>query len=1573
MNPRTFPQLLATFFAVLATVGIYAYAFSEELPVGALRGRLLAADTREPLAGINIVVRPISPKDGQDTLLAETESDGSFVVPRLPAGQYDLSPSTSAYQNRVTRVTVSEGKTVDSEIKLDPGDPYLNLNIHEHAHLPGDNPRVALNGFRQGDNIQLQVYSTAVSTVLEEGSNLRGLLTPVSRSRKLGNSLTPADPRVKLVKSIDHKVAKRNAEGVFYDFEHLGKLAPGLYLLRAEGEKNEAHGWLMVTDLALITKSAEGKVLAFAVNLRTGAPEPGARLVFYRQNKRLKEATTNTAGRAEISIPEVSAEEVAAVAHRGDSVAFMRFNPFGSAYYGESGNPPRYRVYTYTERPVYRPGHRVLFKGVARLLQREGYGLPSPRTVGIEVQDEQQTTIYRGSAPMNEHGSFAGGFQLSEAAQGGMYLLTTTIDGEENTDTFAVASYRKPEWSVEVTTPQKSYIRGESVTATVSAQYYYGAPVVNGTVSYTVYRSQYWSYWDEAEEEYDDESEEHGGLYGEVVDSGETKTDAAGNARIHFSTAGLDPKETGDYQYMIEANVSDLSDRTAAGEHTIRVSAGEYLLDARPSRYVSAPTEEVTVDVRLEDLEEKPVSGAPVHMMAALQVWDRKGVHEKVLASSDGATNAKGQVSFPITLTETGSVVVRLTTTDPRGNRIETTTDVWVTSYEGGDYGGSYPSLSLVPDKKEYRIGDTAQVLINTDKLGATAIVSTEAERVLDLKTLPLKRKSTVVRFPIKKGYEPNVYVTACYVVDREFVTNQVLIRVDPKDHRLKVTVESDREEYRPGDTATYRIKTFDASGRPVPAEVSFGVVDEAVYAVREESSRGLWEAFYPRRYNEVGTEFSYPRIYLGDADKEGSDVTVRTKFPDTAHWDPFLRTSSAGEAPVRVTLPDSLTSWRATVVAHSDRTQIGKETHNVRVAKELTLRLQTPRSITEGDVLTVSAIAHNYTKSAQDVSVELSATGVELKSGARQQARLQPEEAKRFEWEVRAAASGEAVFTAKARAGAFSDGVQLPVPVRPFARMDVMYRAGAVTDETANEEFELDGAAAGGEAEIRVSPSLAGAMLGSLDYLATYPYGCVEQTMSGFLPDVVLLQLFRDFNVGSSELRDKVPAMTTAGLLRLYSMQNESGGWGWWRYDEPDAWMTAYVMFGLSLAQEAGTELNSRIRDNGLSALKEIARREKLDPNEAMFVAYALAVNGARQEATTLVARFEKQLGKLQRRAQGYRILALVAAGGARNRERAEAGMRSLWNVVDETGGLYHWSEIRAAGHYGYPQDVESTAVVLKAALAVDAEEGRLPGVVRWLLLKRNGNHWVSTRDTAWILFALPDYLKPPGELKPDYRLSVLLNGKELRSEVVSPQDALEEETVIRVPLRDLADRNRLEVRKEGDGVLYYSLRLTQELRTPSFKAESTVKDLSLTREYFRLRSKRDAVGRIITVPEEKPTRSFQVGDRIMVRLTIATRQRLEYLMLEDPLPAGCEVQERGDVARYDWLYWWSDMEARDDRMAFFFRNLEPGKDGKVELDYYLRPEHTGRIVTLPGILSDMYNPAIRASTAEDRLEVRR
>ena len=124
-------------------------------------------------------------------------------------------------------------------------------------------------------------------------------------------------------------------------------------------------------------------------------------------------------------------------------------------------------------------------------------------------------------------------------------------------------------------------------------------------------------------------------------------------------------------------------------------------------------------------------------------------------------TNADGKAELEVRLPEAGLVNIQLRTQDARGNKIEAATDVWVSTADGGDYNTNYPAISVVPDKKLYRTGDTAEILINTDKPGATAMVAVEGESILEHRLVPLKTKSTLVRFKIFPGYEPNVFVTA--------------------------------------------------------------------------------------------------------------------------------------------------------------------------------------------------------------------------------------------------------------------------------------------------------------------------------------------------------------------------------------------------------------------------------------------------------------------------------------------------------------------------------------------------------------------------------------------------------------------------------------------------------------------------------------------------------------------------------------------------------------------------------------------------------------------------------------------
>jgi uncharacterized protein YfaS (alpha-2-macroglobulin family) len=240
-------------------------------------------------------------------------------------------------------------------------------------------------------------------------------------------------------------------------------------------------------------------------------------------------------------------------------------------------------------------------------------------------------------------------------------------------------------------------------------------------------------------------------------------------------------------------------------------------------------------------------------------------------------------------------------------------------------------------------------------------------------------------------------------------------------------------------------------------------------------------------------------------------------------------------------------------------------------VSKPFLVRLITPRFFTQDDTVTVAAVAQNLCKETLEVTVGLQAGALAIANGKSQEARVDAGAAHRFAWTVRAGTLGKAELrawgTGKHDSEELTDAMALTVPVLPGGREQVDRHAGTLNGRQTL-TFTVDPAAIPGtpRLSLRLSPSIASSLLGSLKYLAEYPYGCTEQTMSAFLPDVCVSRLLalrsgRSDNPSIPEL----PKMVQAGLLRLYGYQHDDGGWGWWEHDETDAWMTAYVVFGLT------------------------------------------------------------------------------------------------------------------------------------------------------------------------------------------------------------------------------------------------------------------------------------------------------------------------------------------------------------------------------------------------------------------------
>jgi len=1544
---------------IIAVTGwVVADLIAGETPYGRFSGTLLAADTGDPLREVRVSVAPKA--SSEKNYYVTTDGQGRFLFPRLPVGVYSMNADTQAHQQAGEPIKISEGRTTSAIFELEPTEPFLRVFQRQSVFTTREEPKLRVHGFAPTGEVSVHLYRVAPEAV---SANWRGLsveslsmhgydLDTVNLDNVPQLARVALDPSKEKMEISAHD---RDGEGVFRKEIATGKLAPGTYLLSVEAQHLRKLAPVVVTDLGLIVKAAPGQVLAYAVDIATGKAQAGTGLQVLRDGKPVASGQTDARGLALLTMPKMESGEFAVIGSKGKSQAIAHLY----AYWYDGDSP--LRVYTYTDRPVYRPGHEVAFKSILRELDGNEYKVPAKEAVSVRVTDERDTLLYSGRLTTSDFGSLNGKFTLPEDALPGSYTISLNTRGGHYDDYFSVAEYRKPEYEVKVVTPVKRYHQGQTIKAAVRADYYYGAPVPNAELYYQVMRSQNWYYsegdaWDEdiAAPEYDD---------GEFVTYGSGKTNAAGMFEI---TVPPEKKKKGeeqdqDWVYTISATVMDASQREESGDASVLMTQGAFRLEAQPEDWVAEPGQPVAMKIRAVDYDGKPVGNVRGTAVFARTQWENG--REKTLEAVKRPWQAddSGRVTVTFTPQKDGDYRLTVSAKDGDGNRISTEAGLWVMSSAYASFNYPYQDIDVRADRSLYREGDTAQIMVNTRYAPITALLTVEGPGLLEQQLVELKGKSSVLPLKIKPEFMPSVRASVCFLKGKQFFSGDAPINISREKKALKVEITADRKKYGPGEEATYTVKTLTPDGKPVQAEVSLGLVDEAIYAIAPESAEDIVKYFYPKRAQEVQTAFSFPEIYLSGDNKGGSKIQARRRFLDTAFWNPTTVTNAQGQASFTLKLPDNLTTWRATCRATTRDTRVGQITAESVVTKPFQVRLEPPRFLTQGDRLTLAAVAHNLSGGSLSAQMGLNVKGLRLFSGADRTKRIGNGQTARLEWDAKVLDPGLATLSVWGLGGNLQDKMELTLPIQPCGREKVQVQKGAVAAKV-SPVFVIDKACIPGSQglTLRLTPSLASAMMGSLDYLAGYPYGCVEQTMSAFLPDVIIKQLLDTLKIDNPELKKELPKMVQEGFLKLYAMQHDDGGWGWWTYDETDPWMTAYVVYGLAQAQQAGYSVNPRVMESGIAALK---RQASWQSNMAGFVALALAEAGQRKSAVALVNEFLGKQGpnRLANLDNWNKLMLAQAMALLGKEDQGRAIVTAMWRQYSPLG------EDASEDYWWSGNDFD--AALLSAAAVLTPDDPRLPELVQKLMARRQDGHWYSTRDTAFILYGLSRYLAHTRELQPDMTVKVLLNGKQVAARRFTRQDLFQPEFTLKLNAMDITgQRPRLDIVKEGTGRLYYSANFTQYVALKPGQRVENGGDLRVERTYRKVKRDRTKQGTIGEANGPALT-AFRSGDVIEVTLTVRSQRRYEYLMLEDLLPAGCEVQDRGKISPYEWSDWWCDEIIRDEMVGFPLRSLSPGVN---RVTYYLVARTPGAFTALPPRVYDMYRPERRGEGVGQVITIR-
>ncbi len=1568
----------------------------------------------------------------------------------------------------------------------------------------------------------------------------------------------------KLVKEWDTVFSKANTNYSNRSVS-VGKIDdPGTYILQATNDGMVAYCGISVSKLAMIYKDGSSQVLALVVNAKTGAASKAVKFNLYENGRLIGSKPSGKDGLALFKVDDSSSKKdknILLMAESGGEVIFS--NPY---FFIGKETENRF-AYVYTNQPVYRPGQQVYFKAIFR--DRKGgelINIPGEK-FEVKIKARGNREIYSDTLKTDEYGSLSGSFQLEKEAELGIYSIQLHDGTSYYSGSFEVQEYKKPEYLVKVETGKKHYAAGDTVNATVSADYYFGAPVTSGKVELKIFKQNIWRpwwYWSEYSWFYKPFVQNYYVPFQnrQLISrqSGELNKDG----KYKF-TYKIDEDKTADYIYTFEAEVTENSRNTVSGSAQINVTRGSFTLSTSPDkRFLNGGA--VDIRVNASDFSHSD------------QFWDNKPVQTKFsiavnypvqyeegksyLPMSDtlyGQTDKFGRavVTFIPRRFYPGNYNYIVTAFDEKGRKITAQNSFFIG--EGSQYNQGEKQLEIVTDKDTYEAGDSLTAYIFIPQDNADILLTYEANSFLGNEVKHVEGGRATIKLKLTGKYAPSFNISAAYIIDRQLFTTTKMVGVLDKNKFLNIAIKPSKENYKPGEEASYKILVTDNEGKPVKnTELSVGVVDESIYAIKPDETPDIKSFFYAPVYSNIQTYSSLNNIYysgssrnktladeklnLKDVSPEGSgslsgkletikgkvkfdniyvllssdsyfckvpvdtggnfafnnikegqyellalldngDIIsageisvgknslqninlgnyenispepsrlniqpgilqraravdysavavqgvqmktlnespqqfvqpqVRKDFADAAFWKADVVTDENGEAEISFKMPDNLTTWRTTVRGITKNSKVGQNTGTVITKKNLLVRLEAPRFFREDDEIVISTIVHNYLSEEKLAKVtfspgNLKVTGSRISSGENNsdlnwnkgskrsyEIKVAKDSEVRIDWKVKVDEPiGEAKLKAEALTNEESDAVEIKVPILPNGIKKIEpvvsdYSGDGTKTLTFNIPSDVDLRTA--KLSFSAAPSLAGTILKSLDDLAAYPYGCVEQTMSRFLPTIIVAKTFKEIGAPlNSKTIEELPKMVEAGLNRLYNFQHGDGGWGWWTNDETNPYMTAYVIYGMSLAREAGYKVDSSSFKRGVDNLiTQIDNFGNLDFTTRSYMLYSLSTAmKLEKEDSGKFKQIANELLKEQINPYELSLLALTY----HNFDEPALVSRTLDRIrksVVEENGMTYWG--RKTWHYSWQNDkVQTTAFAVKA-LMLDKDNLPLAAkAVRWLLMQKQGFSWRSTQETASVIFGITDYLKATKELNPDFNVEVYVNNKKEFEKKFTKADVFENSPTITINGIDTKlftnGDNKIKIIKTGEGKVYFSG--ISEYYSPDMQPKPDKDKFLVTRNYFILKPVNRG-DRIVFV-KHKLYGKVESGQNILVQTHVEcsendlsqSDQFWQYFILEDMLPSGFEavkdennfeIENKNDdsagkqnIIRPFPLYY-ADREYHDSKVSFFVTNVRDGMD----FSYIIQAQMPGSFNITPAQAYLMYYPEVNGNSKPEKITVK-
>jgi len=1284
----------------------------------------------------------------------------------------------------------------------------------------------------------------------------------------------------------------------------------------------------------------------------------------------------------------------------------------------EKSHDANLKAHVFTERGIYKPGDTVFFKGTLRKFT-DGKVSPYKKIIPLKIENPKGEVVFESLYTPNNFGTLSGSLKLKGHFPMGTY---TIFLGSENTyvttRTFELQEFRAPRHKTHIafdteTRKESEFANLERNTKylkiKISGKYYVGGPLKNAQVRWKIFHGKTrFNIKDYENYKFGNEEAQE-----ELIESSETILDEKGNAEFSFPVGSM--VSLGKRSLIVIASVIDFDGRVATSKKVYQANP-DYLVGM--SKHLKTVKAGMDLPINFLVLNKEKVQEKEGKIKVNILrkgwnyirkrndkgevYWEWKRLWKKVFSVEKEIKSRK--VPFVFSNSYDGSYLV----TASFSVKGKTFTSGTILEVEDGyDYYGhqnkskAYEKITLVSDKSSYIPGAMARINFLPPQQSAAYLITFEREGVFDYRLLHTKDKNPSLEVLLNENHSPNIYVSVLGTLPRKyfpyypssidegapnFQFGAINLKVLKKTDNLKIRVNDGIDSIlkKPSSKGTLRLSVKDSKGIGRSAELAVGIIDERVLALTRYRTPNLTSL---SRFNiplEVGTSdlrswlskqtplkmiWNRPITGGGGLEKSSaSNTTLRSDFNPVAFFRSSLTTNSNGNLEIEYELPDSITSYRIYIVACDKGNGFGSTELSLIASKDFYIEPGLPRFFSKGDrfKFLVKAINNSETRS----SLEVSSNATKHLNITKEDKNyfLEPMDSRQVIFKGKALSKGVASVHISGSLQNKTDAVQLEIPVQSGHTLGTDVIVGSFKEDTQLTlpidqvvEKGLRGDELNESSELKVTfsrtPLLR--MSSGIAYLLQYPYGCIEQTSSRLLPLVALRGLLRD-----GQFPDITPAVADkfikAGVERLFMMQTDSGGFGYWPGNKtPHKLGTLYAMAALSIAKRNGVEVPMKPMQKSINYLKGLINNdESLKPEFVAFGSYVLSLNNAFKPSSVNI--LKRVTGK-STEADMFMLLARNNSGI----EKQIMPKKKFWNIffsarldIVPPSSL---DEFNARHRY--------KAVALLASQSIDPDHPLAHKMAKELLRSMESTgFWTSTSDTGWALYALGEYYK---NLKfPDSNVMIHIGwGDRLFNEVLEGQKF---ETVDLNLSSKLRKDPLLKLRTRSKEPVYYKVTLKYPRLDYAEKGYSNGFQVSKT------------------IENQSGTGMIRVGDIVKVKVNIDIKNLsydnpYSYVVIDDPLPSGLvainsaiKTEEQLDNKEDAIDYWNRDgtyklvpnfVEFKDDRVLVFKDRMR--FKGTHQYTYYARAIMEGDFVLPSTKVQLMYSPEVSGFTPKDKIQI--